>query len=274
VFTGRSRRWKWSGIVVLGALIGAALWSPDTPGQPGKQKPLDRAEVARIAGATTDKAIDDLNKAPARSAKVYDAILPSIVVVQRRSSIPGRSGLGTAVVIDDKGTMLTSLHVVDGSDTLDLTFADGTQSTGRITSSDPANDIAVLAADRLPEVIVPAVLGGGVHVGDEVMAVGHPLGFVASMSAGVVSGLDRSVPVEPGRTLTHLIQFDAAVNPGNSGGPLLDRDGRVVGVVAALVNLGNPSNPPANAAPEGSFIGIGFAVPIGTAGGAAGAPPR
>jgi S1-C subfamily serine protease len=106
-------------------------------------------------------------------------------------------------------------------------------------------------------------MGGGLRVGDEVYAVGHPLGLVGSMSAGVVSGLNRSIPVEGDRTLDQLIQFDAAVNPGNSGGPLLNRGGQVVGIVTAL----------ANPAEQGFFVGIGFAVPIGAAAGVAGAGP-
>src|SRR6516165_4023369 len=115
-----------------------------------------------------------------------------------------------------------------------------------------------------PSMIVPAVLGGGVRVGDDVYAVGHPLGLVDSLTAGVVSGLNRSIPVPGGATLTGLIQFDAAVNPGNSGGPLLNRAGQVVGIVTALAN---PSQ-------QGFFIGIGFAVPIGTAAGGAGGPEQ
>jgi S1-C subfamily serine protease len=113
-------------------------------------------------------------------------------------------------------------------------------------------------------VIVPAVLGGGGEVGDETYAVGHPLGYVASLTSGVISGLDRSIKATDGQTLRGLIQFDAAVNPGNSGGPLLDRSGQVIGIVTALAN---PSR-------DGYFIGIGFAVPIGTAGGAANAPAK
>ena len=104
---------------------------------------------------------------------------------------------------------------------------------------------------------MPAVLGGGVQVGDETYAVGHPLGFVDSLTAGVVSGLDRSVKADDGKTLRGLIQFDAAVNPGNSGGPLLNRGGQVVGIVTALANPGRSD----------AFIGIGFAVPIGGVGG-------
>jgi S1-C subfamily serine protease len=101
-------------------------------------------------------------------------------------------------------------------------------------------------------------------VGDEVFAVGHPLGLVGSLSAGVVSGLNRSFPLANGRTLGGMIQFDAAVNPGNSGGPLLNRNGQVIGIVTGLANPGG----------DDEFIGIGFAVPIATAGGAAGAPAR
>ena len=108
------------------------------------------------------------------------------------------------------------------------------------------------------------MLGGGGQVGDEAYAVGHPLGYVGSLTSGVISGLDRSIKASDGKTLRGLIQFDAAVNPGNSGGPLLNRGGQVIGIVTALAN---PSR-------DGYFIGIGFAVPIGTAGGAANAPPK
>ena len=116
----------------------------------------------------------------------------------------------------------------------------------------------MLLAGQGPEVIVPAVLGGGMRVGDETYAVGNPLGLTGSLSAGVISGLGRSIPPRNGSEgLTDLIQFDAAVNPGNSGGPLLNRDGQVIGIVTALANATN----------ERSFTGIGFAVPLGSAGG-------
>ena len=108
------------------------------------------------------------------------------------------------------------------------------------------------------------MLGGAGQVGQEAYAVGHPLGYFGSLTSGVISGLDRSIKAPGGKTLRGLIQFDAAVNPGNSGGPLLNRGGQVIGVVTALAN---PSR-------DGYFIGIGFAVPIGTAGGAANAPPK
>jgi len=122
----------------------------------------------------------------------------------------------------------------------------------------------VLSVDKLPGVVVPAVMGGGVQVGDAVFAVGNPLGLIDTLTAGVVSATGRSIRTPDGRTLAGLIQFDAAVNPGNSGGPLLNRDGQVIGIVTGLAN---PSQQP-------YFVGIGFAVPIATAGGAAGGPAQ
>jgi S1-C subfamily serine protease len=172
-------------------------------------------------------------------------------------------GLGTGVIINAEGAILTANHVVDGAKLIRVTFIDGTTSNATIISSQPERDIAVLKADQNPEVVVPAVMGGGVRVGDEAFAIGHPLGLIDSMSSGVISGLDRSIPIGEDQTLDGLIQFDTAVNPGNSGGPLLNRAGQVVGIVTALAN---PSE-------QGVFIGIGFAVPIGAAAGVAGGGP-
>jgi S1-C subfamily serine protease len=228
--------------------------------------PLDQAEVGTIASDVVGKAIEDLEAKPPDSAEVYQQILPSLVQVEAKGPSPkdDDASLGAGVIINRDGAILTALHVVDGAESVRVGFVDGTSSTAWIASTDPANDIAVLQPDRGPEVVVPAVLGGGGQVGDEAFAVGHPLGYVGSLSSGVISGLDRSARGENGRRLRGLIQFDTAVNPGNSGGPLLNRAGQVIGIVTALVN---PSR-------DGYFIGIGFAVPIGTAGGAADAPPR
>lgn len=228
--------------------------------------PLDRADVGTIASGVVDKAIEDLQAKPPASATAYQQVLPSLVQIEaRRSSATDiDKRLGAGVIVNRAGTILTALHVVDGAETVQVSFVDGTRSTAWITSADAANDIAVLQPDRGPEVIVPAVLGGGAQIGDEAYAVGHPLGYVASLSSGVISGLDRSAKGENGRRIDGLIQFDTAVNPGNSGGPLLNRAGQVIGIVTAL----------ANPLRDGYFIGVGFAVPIGTAGGAADAPPR
>ena len=148
-----------------------------------------------------------------------------------------------------------------------ISFADGTEAGGFILSSTPENDIAVVRAFNLPQVFAPAILGnpGSMRVGDEVYVVGNPFGLYGSMSAGVISGFDRHFQVpNGGPLLTGLIQFDAAANPGNSGGPLLNREGYVIGVVTGI----------ANPTQDSFFIGIGFAMPITMAvTGGGGSPP-
>ena len=223
---------------------------------------VDDAIVEAMASATP---------APAYSSLVYQYIRPSIVYIQEHT--PAKegedkegNGLGSGVIVNTDGAILTSLHVVDDATTIDVIFADGTESPAQIVSTLPEKDIAVLSASKLPELLVPATLGNpnAMHVGDEAFVVGHPLGLYGSMSSGVISGFDRSFrPQNNDERLEGLIQIDAAVNPGNSGGPLLNRYGQVIGIVAGLAN---PSE-------QSVFIGIGFAVPIDVAGGAAGLPP-
>ncbi len=264
----RRERLGWRTQLVLAALlvaaavaVGAVLVTRDS-----SPPSLDPAQVGTIASAVVKKAIEDQQAAPATSAIVYQQILPSLVEIEttRSTSEEEGEGLGSGVIVNARGAILTAFHVVDGATSIRVSFVDGTRSRAAIASTDPENDIAVLLPERTPEVIVPAVLGGAGQVGEEAYAVGHPLGYFASLSSGVISGLERSVKGPDGKTLHGLIQFDAAVNPGNSGGPLLNRAGQVIGIVTALAN---PSR-------DGYFIGIGFAVPIGTAGGAANAPSK
>jgi S1-C subfamily serine protease len=170
------------------------------------------------------------------------------------------------VIIDDQGDILTSLHVVANSNAIQVTFADGTQSSAIIVTEQPENDIAVLRATTPPAKIVPAILGdpNAMRVGDEAYAVGNPFGLYGTLTAGVISGFNRSFKTpNTGQRIKGLIQMDAAVNPGNSGGPLVNRDGQVVGIVVGILN---PTD-------QDVFIGIGFAVPIQVAGGALGSPP-
>lgn len=206
---------------------------------------------------------------PAFSEQVYRIIQPSLVLIQTEAAnVDGDRGrgLGSGVVVSDQGDILTSLHVVAAATDIQLTFADGTRSAARIINAQPQNDIAVLRAAQLPPQIFPATLGNpqAMRVGDEAFVVGHPLGLYGSMTAGVISGFDRSFkPTQSTQRLEGLIQIDAAVNPGNSGGPLLNRDGHVIGIVAGLVN---PTD-------QEVFIGLGFAVPINVAAAGAGFPP-
>ena len=214
---------------------------------------------------------------PSAAAKAYEAILPSVVRViglmddidtgenNPEQRAMGRS-LGTGVVIIDNGTILTNLHVVWGAKKIRVRFANGHESEAVMISAQPENDLAVLKALSLPDDLEAATMRstGDLRPGDHVIAVGHPFGIGPSVSYGVVSGLKREFRSAVGdKTLTNLIQFDAAANPGNSGGPLVTMDGQVVGIVTAILN---PSE-------QRTFIGIGFAVPIENAASAAGMPP-
>jgi len=216
-------------------------------------------------------ALASVTPPPAFSESVYQAVQPSLVLIQTKGSggngddDPG-DGLGSGVVINLAGDILTSLHVVRDATSIELTFADGSKSPAEIVNEQPELDIAVIHATIPPQTLVPATIGdpGAVRPGSEAYAMGSPFGLYGSMTSGVISALDRSFQMpDGGPLLTGLFQIDAAVNPGNSGGALTDRDGRVIGIVTALVN---PTK-------EDVFIGIGLAVPIDVAGGAAGLPP-
>jgi len=179
---------------------------------------------------------------------IYQRVSPSVVLVRTGHK------LGTGVIVADNGTILTANHVITGGAAIAVSFADGTTTTATVVSANPKLDIATLTPAKLPKVVVPATLGGSADVGAPVVAIGNPLGLADSVSAGVVSGLDRTADTDAGH-FSGLIQFDASVNPGSSGGPLLDTHGLVIGIV---VSIATPDG-------EDAFAGIGFAVPIGAA---------
>ena len=215
----------------------------------------------------------DRQETPPTVADAYEAILPSLVHVRGLPDAPdadvasgGEVQSGTGVVIVDTGIILTNLHVVNGSKALKVVFADGTESDAVVTGVQPEHDLAVLQAKIIPDDLVSAVMRStqGLRPGDPVIAVGFPFGIGPSVSAGVISGLGREYQNADGkRILSNLIQFDAAVNPGNSGGPLITPEGEVIGIVTGLLN---PTE-------QRVFIGIGFAVPIENAAGAVGLSP-
>ena len=214
---------------------------------------------------------------PSPYAKAAEAIAPSVVRViglmdekddgedNPEKKAMDRS-LGTGVVILDNGTILTNLHVVHGARRIKVRFHNGHESEAALINIQPENDLAVLKASSLPDDLEAATMRStsDLRPGDQVVAVGHPFGIGPSVSGGVVSGLRREFRDPEGKKmLTNLIQFDAAANPGNSGGPLVTMDGHVVGIVTAILN-------PTEAR---TFIGIGFAVPIENAATAVGMPP-
>ena len=260
-FRRRRRRVLLYVAVAVVAVLGLGAWLLWPAGPP----PLTPADVDKAVQRGLQQAQEQQRNAPPDATVADHTITPSLVIVTAQRTDPGNidTRLGSGVVINAAGAVLTALHVVEGASRIQLAFADGTTAGATVLVTKPESDIAVLSPDQLPDLVVPAVMAGPPPVGDAVYAVGNPLGLTHSLTAGVVSATDRSIPTGRGE-LSGLIQFDAAVNPGNSGGPLLNRAGQVVGIVTALAN-------PAN---QDFFVGIGFAVPIATAGGAAGGPQQ
>jgi len=206
---------------------------------------------------------------PSPVATVFNAVQGAIVRIRTASDALEHDeylqrASGSGVVIVNRGTIITSLHVVAGAGRIRVVFADGLESDAKIVSRHPENDLAVLQAETVPDDLAAATMRprADLKPGDAIVAVGFPFGIGPSVTAGVVSGLKRQFRTTAGDSLSNLIQFDAAVNPGSSGGPLLNAAGEVVGIVTAMLDPGG-----------GGFAGIGFAVPIETARGAAGSAP-
>ena len=290
----RHERQLWASLALLLVVAGLALNSTLTPPAP----PLTIAQI----DAAMRKSIEE-KPLPSPVSAAYEAILPSVVrviglmtegddgsdrddskeskdpkdpkaekdavkgsVKDGKVRTPVERGVGTGVVIIDNGTILTNLHVINGAKRIKVTFMDGTESDAVVISTQPNNDLAVLRAKTIPDDLAAATLRSTADLvpGDQVLAVGFPFGIGPSASSGIVSGLKREFRSPEGKqTMTNLIQFDAAANPGNSGGPLVTMDGEVVGIVTAILN---PSQ-------QRTFIGIGFAVPIENAAAAVGMPP-
>ncbi len=241
-------------IIFAGALLGVAATLLILRIDP----PSGRYNDDEIRGLAQEQ-VDKITPTPPLEPLVYASVRPSVVTITRDPT--GNQimrGLGSGVVVDASGVILTAYHVVAGADTVGVRFYDGSTAVATVGQVQPDIDLAVVQVRRLPQGVQPATLGGSVHEGDQVMAIGAPFGLEGSASSGVVSALGRSFTIqETGRILTNMIQFDAAVNPGNSGGPLVDMRGRVVGIVTGIVN------------PTGQevFVGLGFATPIQAASG-------
>ena len=162
---------------------------------------------------------------------------------------------GTGFVVDGKGNIVTAAHVVNGASSITVTFQDGTTRKATLLGQDNATDVAVLKVDPSGLTLHPLPLGSSANlqVGDAVAAIGDPFTYDRSMSTGIVSGLDRTISAPNGFTVAHAIQTDAALNPGNSGGPVFDASGQVIGIVDQIAT---------NGASNATSSGVGFAVPI------------
>jgi serine protease DegQ len=292
-FSGRHERSLPAGAAVLAVLVLFGAWKIFNPAA----RPLSQWDIDNAV----KYALSHTEPAPAEAAIAAATVGPSVVRVQgylsperaaeqakadraeakkrglklepvpsgdasKRDDKPDATGSG--VVITEKGDILTNLHVIQSTDRWVVTFWDGSKSDATLVNIQPENDLAVIRPKKLPDDLKPAAMAStaGLNPGDLVVAVGFPFGIGPSVSAGVVGGLKREF-IDPDRKdrrgLSNLIQFDASANPGNSGGPLVNRDGEVVGIVTAIMN------------PSGHkvFAGVAFAVPIENAARAAGDNP-
>ena len=254
-------RLMWAALALLATLLLVSVLQRGPLGATVlTQKNIDAAVLRTL---TTQ----NLPSAAARAAnKIGPAVVRVMSFAKNKAGEEVEQGVGTGVVIVDQGVILTNLHVVQSAHSIRLVFADGSESSASLTGTQPENDLAVLQAHTLPDDLIAATLRSTTDLvpGDQVVAVGFPFGIGPSTSAGVISGLGRSFRSPEGeQEIGNLIQFDAAANPGNSGGPLVTMDGEVVGIVTGILN------PTAHR----TFVGIGFAVPIESAAAAAGLPP-
>jgi len=250
-------------LVTFGSIVGAttvmgyAFLQPETRlATPAFQYSVQAAGLDRgIPALSEDAAIE-----------VYQRLTPSVVNVSNKRAVGGdpslgqftEKGIGSGVVIDDQGHVLTNNHVVDGADRLDITFVDGTKAAARLVGKDPGTDLALLQIelnDRIRPKLVSARLGDSDRLkpGQTAIAIGSPFGFQNTMTIGIVSSLNRTFTTDSGRPIRNMIQIDTAINPGNSGGPLINSAGEVVGINTAIES------------PVRGFVGIGFAVPINMA---------
>jgi serine protease DegQ len=254
-----------AGLALAGAL--AALHASLSPEpQHLTQDDIDQAVMRTL----------ETKPVPSPAMKAYQAVRSSIVRVSASSPSQGdalesdeymtQRATGSGVVIIDRGVILTSLHVVAGSTRVRVQFEDGMEADAAVISVQPDHDLAVLQAKQVPDDLKAATLRSAKHLieGEHVTAIGFPFGIGPSVSHGVISGLKRRYQSPDGtRLLSDLIQFDAAANPGSSGGPLVNAAGEVIGIVTAILGTQEKS----------AFSGIAFAVPIELAAGAAGLPP-
>jgi S1-C subfamily serine protease len=229
---------------VVGVAVGAGAYAA------GGDEPAAARTAGTLVAATSGQSIVE---------QVYEAAAGSVVEISTSGSAEDtpfgygqlQQGTGSGFVYDDEGHIVTNYHVVEGAETLTVRFADGTEREATVVGTDPSTDLAVIDVDAPASELAPLVVADTdtVSVGEPVVAIGSPYGLEGTVTAGIVSALDRQIQAPDGYTISGAIQTDAAINPGNSGGPLLDADGRVIGVNAQIES------------DNGGNVGLGFAIP-------------
>jgi S1-C subfamily serine protease len=254
--------------LLIGDRLGTRQPAPVIPipgpgeGGAGKERPVPPAEpykpepVAPLA--IPKKLLEQVDAEEQINIRVYAAVNRSVVNITTSAQEVGffgeetSSGTGSGFVIDHKGHILTNFHVIEGADSVQVTLFDGSTHESRVVGIDASNDVAVVQVNVPANLLVPVPLGDSskLLVGMKVLAIGNPFGLERTLTTGIVSSLDRSLRAKNGRMIKGIIQTDAAVNPGNSGGPLLNTRGEVIGMNTAIISQ------------VGQSAGISFAVPI------------
>ena len=256
---------KWGAVIVVSMVLGAAgvvgINSLDSDDSRSTQNAVVATATPEGEADTTVQATPAVETVShtikSDVADLYEQVRPSVVRINAHLSNSNSGGVGSGIVLDKDGNILTNYHVIDGFDVIDVILADGTAASAAVVGIDPGNDLAVIHADIPAGKLQPATFGDSdaIRAGEFVMAVGNPFDLEGSVTEGIVSGIGRSLGGGRGRPLRQLIQADAAINPGNSGGALFNAAGEVIGITTALEN---PSG-------DRVFVGIGYAVPSNVA---------
>ena len=259
---------RWAHVLVVLAAVGiAGYWAGQWAARPTAESaltsaPLDAPAVARVESAVSAPVSPaSLSEDERRTVEVYRRASPAVVNITTRTvewdffygATPG-GGTGSGFIVSEDGIIVTNLHVVQGAQQIQVTLSDRTSFTGRVVGFDPLTDLAVVQIEPKERKLPTLPLGDSnqLQVGQRVIAIGNPFGFQATLTTGVVSALQRTLPTRSGALIDEAIQTDAAINPGNSGGPLLDSQGRVIGINTLIFT------------PTGGSVGIGFAIPVST----------
>ncbi len=224
-----------------------------------------------VTASVSGQAVTKLEAGPAERAftpeertniGVYESVNRGVVNINTKATVATglfllevpSEGAGSGIVLDRQGHVLTNFHVVEGAKEIQAMLYDGSSHVARIVGIDPATDVAVIKVEAPEEILHPVAFGtsNDLRVGQRVFAIGNPFGLERTLTTGIISSLNRSLPTKTGRTIKSIIQTDAAINPGNSGGPLVDSGSRLIGMTTAIASR------------TGQSAGVGFAIPVGT----------